>query len=428
MNNRKGLFLGETKILSELCDSITDCHHSTPKWTDNGRLVIRNFNIKKGRLSLSDPSFTNDETFNERIKRKKPESGDLIITREAPMGEVCIIPEGLECCLGQRMVLLKPNKKKVLGSYLLYALQSEFVQTQIQKSDKTGSIVSNLRIPDLEQLNIPVFDTITQEKIGSILKNIDSKIEINNSINAVLEEMAKTIYNFWFVQFDFPISAEQAASMGKPQLNGKPYKTNGGKMVWNEELKREIPEGWEVKNLTKEMDLQYGFPFSTELFNDNGIGVPVIRIRDILNCSISNYSTEEVDDKYRINKGDIIVGMDGNFHINYWNRDNCYLNQRSLRIRSNNGSISEIQARYSIEPFIQAREKNVSRTTVAHLSAKDVNDLKILKADNDFQTKANNCFKSILEKLVSNRIQNQKLADLRDWLLPMLMNGQVRVG
>jgi hypothetical protein len=64
MNNRKGLFLGETQILSELCDSITDCHHSTPKWTDSGKLVIRNFNIKKGRLSLTDPSFTNDETYN----------------------------------------------------------------------------------------------------------------------------------------------------------------------------------------------------------------------------------------------------------------------------------------------------------------------------------------------------------------------------
>ena len=155
------------------------------------------------------------------------------------MGEVCIIPDGLECCLGQRMVLLKPNKKRVLGSYLLYALQSEFVQTQIQKSDKTGSIVSNLRIPVLEQLNIPVFDTFTQEKIGSILQNIDSKIEINNRINALLEEMAKTIYDFWFVQFDFP------------DKNGKPYKTSGGKMVWNEELKREIPEGWEVLDLQK---------------------------------------------------------------------------------------------------------------------------------------------------------------------------------
>ena len=154
MNNRKSSFQGKTKLLSELCHSITDCHHSTPKWTESGKLVIRNFNIKKGKLNLSDLSFTNEETYNERIKRKKPEAGDLIITREAPMGEVCIIPEGLECCLGQRMVLLKPNKKNISGKYLLYALQSEFVQIQILKSDKTGSIVSNLRIPVLEELNI----------------------------------------------------------------------------------------------------------------------------------------------------------------------------------------------------------------------------------------------------------------------------------
>jgi type I restriction enzyme S subunit len=192
-------------------------------------------------------------------------------------------------------------------------------------------------------------------------------------------------------------------------------------------LRREIPEGWEVKYLTEEMDLQYGFPFSTELFNEDGIGIPVIRIRDILNCSISIYSTEEISEKYRLNKGDILVGMDGNFHINYWNKEDCFLNQRSLRIRSKNESISEIQAKYSIEPFIKAREKNVSRTTVAHLSAKDINDLKILKAEIKFQTKANNYFKSILERLVSNRNQNQQLSELRDWLLPMLMNGQVKV-
>ena len=278
-----------------------------------------------------------------------------------------------------------------------------------------GLVIPHFRKQDLSSLLIPVKSRIEQDFIGDLYILLSEKIELNNRINAELEAMAKTLYDYWFVQFDFPDG------------NGKPYKTSGGKMVWSEELKREIPEGWEVKNLTEEMDLQYGFPFSTELFNDDGIGVPVIRIRDILNCSISNYSREEVDDKYRINKGDIIVGMDGNFHINYWNRDNCYLNQRSLRIRSNNESISEIQARYSIEPFIQAREKNVSRTTVAHLSAKDINDLKILKADNEFQIKANTYFNSNLEKIVSNRIQNHKLTELRDWLLPMLMNGQVKV-
>ena len=255
-----------------------------------------------------------------------------------------------------------------------------------------------------------------QQRIGEFLSGLDDKIEVNNKINAELESMAKLMYDYWFVQFDFP------------NENGKPYKSSGGKMVFNEELKREIPKSWEVKPLTKEMDLQYGFPFSTKLFNSEKNGVPVIRIRDIQNGSISYYSTEDVDDKYKLEKRDILVGMDGNFHINYWNSENCYLNQRCLRIRSTQESISEIQARYMIEPYIKAREKNVSKTTVAHLSARDVNDLKVLIAQLELQNKANKFFKSTLNKIVSNREQNQKLIGLRDWLLPMLMNGQVTVG
>ncbi|GGZ72543.1 restriction endonuclease subunit S [Algibacter mikhailovii] len=279
----------------------------------------------------------------------------------------------------------------------------------------SGTGVPSMTFGAYYDIPIKLPDLSTQKKIAKVLSDLDAKIEVNNKINQELEAMAKTLYDYWFVQFDFP------------DANGKPYKSSGGKMVYNDELKREIPEGWEVKFLTEEMDLQYGFPFSTKLFNTVEKGVPVIRIRDILNCTISNYSTQEVDDKYKLNKGDIVVGMDGNFHINYWNKEDCYLNQRSLRIRSNEDSISEIQARYSIEPYIKAREKNVSRTTVAHLSAKDVNDLKVLKAANKIQLKANDFFKSNLDKIVANREQNQKLSELRDWLLPMLMNGQVTV-
>ncbi len=314
--------------------------------------------------------------------------------------------------LGRGLASISHKNGNEYNHFLKFLLQSN-LKSLLNAAN--GSTFPNLTSDILASFELNVPEEKTQKTISFFLQSIDSKIELNNRINAELEAIAKTLYDYWFVQFDFP------------DKKGNPYKTSGGKMIWNEELKREIPEGWEVKYLTDEMDLQYGYPFSTELFNEDGIGVPIIRIRDILNCSISNYSTEEVDDKYRIYKGDIIVGMDGNFHINYWHRDNCYLNQRSLRIRSNNESISVIQARYSIEPFIQAREKNVSRTTVAHLSAKDVNDLKMLKADNEFQIKANSFFKSNLEKIVSNRIQNQKLVELRDWLLPMLMNGQVKI-
>ena len=288
----------------------------------------------------------------------------------------------------------------------------------------TGSAQPKLTKDNLNSIPLKIHKLKEQKQIAKVLSDLDAKIEVNNKINAELEAMAKLIYDYWFVQFDFPFDFAQ----GKPDANGKPYKLSGGKMVYNKELKREIPEGWEAIDLTEEMDLQYGFPFSTKLFNEEDKGIPVIRIRDILNNSISNFSTEEVDDKYKIQKGDVLVGMDGNFHINYWDKENCYLNQRCLRIRSNDNSISEIQAKYSIEPYIKAREKNVSRTTVAHLSARDINDLKVLKATDEVQSKANDFFKSYLNKIVSNREQNQKLSELRDWLLPMLMNGQVTVG
>ena len=124
--------------------SIIDCPHSTPKWTDSGYFVIRNWNVREGRLDLERASYTDQETFQERIKRAKPEYMDLILTREAPMGEVCMIPDDLECCLGQRVVLIKPQKYLVDPRFLLFSLQAPFVRNQILSHEGTGSTVSNL--------------------------------------------------------------------------------------------------------------------------------------------------------------------------------------------------------------------------------------------------------------------------------------------
>ena len=116
----------KTLTVEELCKSIIDCPHSTPIWKDSGIRVIRNFNIKKGQLDFSDGYFVDEETYSERTKRALPESDDLVISREAPMCEVCIIPKKLKCCLGQRLVLLKVNKEKCFPKYLLYMMQSKY--------------------------------------------------------------------------------------------------------------------------------------------------------------------------------------------------------------------------------------------------------------------------------------------------------------
>ena len=223
--------------------------------------------------------------------------------------------------------------------------------------------------------------------------------------------MAKQLYDYWFVQFDFP------------DEKGKPYKSTGGKMVWNDNLKREVPEGWKVKSIFEELSVQYGFPFSTELFVEEQTSIPVIRIRDILSNSISAYTTEQVEERYRLQEKDLLIGMDGNFHMNYWSDNHSFLNQRSVRLRAvNNSSVSIIQARYDIEPHIKAKELRAKGSTVGHLSDKDLKGLFILVSSiKEFRI----ILDPILNKIIRNRTEITKLTKLRDELLPLLMNGQV---
>jgi len=194
-----------TNSLESLCELIVDCPHSTPTWTDEGIVVLRNQNIKSGVLDLSSPSFTNEEDYQKRIKRADPQAGDIVFTREAPMGEVCMIPEGLKCCLGQRQVLLRP-KKSINGKYLFWALQSPFVQHQISWNEGTGSTVSNVRIPVLKALNIPRHPR-QEDQIAEVLSNVADKIQLNRQTNQTLEQIAQAIFKSWFVDFE-PVKAK----------------------------------------------------------------------------------------------------------------------------------------------------------------------------------------------------------------------------
>lgn len=293
--------------------------------------------------------------------------------------------------------------------YIYYLLQYLDLGNQ-----KSGSGVPTMNRNHLHPIKIRAYrDKTCQQRTIKILSLIDKKIQINNQINQELEAMAKTLYDYWFVQFDFP------------DQNGKPYKSSGGKMVYNPELKREIPEGWGVENLFNVAEVQYGYPFSTDYFNSTGEGVPVIRIRDILGNDITNYSTEEVEDKYKINVGDVLIGMDGNFHMNYWIKEDCYLNQRVVKVNSD--KLPNMVLKYQIEPFIKLREKSVSRTTVGHLSDKDLKAINVILPKDKYLSSIFEEFESILENIIINQQQNQELTQLRDWLLPMLMNGQVKV-
>ena len=319
-----------------------------------------------------------------------------------------------EVAFGSSEFIVLRNNKLSDAKFIYYLARSPYFREKAISCMEGTSGRKRVNETALKHLNIKVPPIETQQKIAKILSDIDNKIELLHQINDNLAKLAKTIYDYWFVQFDFP------------DENGKPYKSSGGKMVYNEVLKREIPQGWEVDNIFNVASIQYGFPFSTEFFNENKIGVPVIRIRDIKDNQISNFSTEEkIDSKYIIKKGEILIGMDGNFHINYWANDNCYLNQRVVKIQGI--ELSNIYLKEQIEPYIKTREKSISRTTVGHLSDKDLRSINIIIPNNLIMIKINSFYNNTLNKFIENLQQIQHLQSLRDWLLPMLMNGQVSV-
>ena len=377
----------------------------------NGAISLSPSNIVDGVMDLSKCTYISWAKYEESPEIKIAPNDIVIVKTGNSYGRTAII-RNVEhpMTLNPQFVVLKDIQINPI--YLAYFLKTDEFQKQIY-GIVGGSAIPTLSQKDLASLIVRVPNENIQNTIADILDSLDGKIELNKRINDNLEAMAKQLYDYWFVQFDFP------------NEEGKPYKSSGGAMVWNEKLKREIPEEWNVANVFDELSVQYGFPFATELFTEEPTNIPIVRIRDILENSVSAYSEEEVDEKYKLQKQDLVIGMDGNFHMNYWNDNVSYLNQRSVRLRAKSKStVSIMQVKYDIEPYIKAKELRAKGSTVGHLSDKDLKELFVLVSPNaDFRNK----FDSILAEIIENRYEMIALSKQRDELLPLLMNGQATV-
>ena len=329
----------------------------------------------------------------------------------------------------------KPDSDLVVSSgFIILEVKQEFIksidpkflyllitQKSITKhlsriAENSVSSYPSITSKDLSSLSFFFPSLDEQKNISNLFFSLEKKIELNLAINRNLDALARQLYDYWFVQFDFP------------DESGRPYRTSGGKMVWNNRLKRNIPEHWEVVNIFDSVDVQYGFPFSTDSFVDQDSDVPVVRIRDILNGTVSAYSTEQVGEKYRLSTGDLILGMDGNFHMNLWCDNKSFLNQRCVRFRQkDNSAVSTLQVMYEIAPYIRAKEQVAKGSTVGHLSDKDLKDLWIMTPLNNKYFSASSTLNHISNLVIENRREISELTKLRDDLLPILLNGQVSI-
>ena len=347
----------------------------------------------------------------EKFAKKKCTKDDILIGRYGP--PIFQIFRGLEGAYNVALLKATP-KKGIDADYLYYFLQQSTLLHYVESMAMRTAGQWGVDLDGLNEFPVKLPSFQDQKRIASVLTNIDSKIAMNNKINKELEVMSKDLYNYWFVQFDFP------------NEDGKPYKSFGGKMIYNKILKREIPEGWEIKSIFDAADVIYGYPYSTEPFDENVSNsekpYSIIRIRDILENSVSAKTDELADNKYLTRKKDILIGMDGYFHMNFWSRDGDYINQRITRIRKT--EISTMIIYYQIMPFIKHKEEMSKGSTVGHLSDKDLQQIYILIPNNK---SLSTYFENILDMKVKVQNEIQELLTLRDELLPMLMNGQLIV-
>ena len=263
---------------------------------------------------------------------------------------------------------------------------------------KSGAAQPNLNAQIIKGLEILLPSLVTQNRIATILSRYDSLIENYQKQIKLLEEAAQRLYKEWFVDLHFP-SHE------------------------NTKIVDGVPEGWEKKRLIDLVDVQYGYAFDGKLFNNNGEGMPILRIRNIPDGITSDYTTEEASPNYIVHDGDIVVGMDGIFHINSWNGGDAYLVQRACSFRPKEESTRGFIFQAIQEP-IKYFEQTLVGATVAHLGKKHIDSIELIApANKDLFVPFQKGYKQRQSLLSQIRL----LTEARDRLLPKLMSGEIAV-
>lgn len=361
------------------------------------------------------PTVYIDEKIYREYKEKYsyPKKGDILISAAGTIGKTVIFDGEDSYFQDSNIVWIENDESKVTNQFLYYFLQTNpFITTN-------GSTIKRLYNDNLRDTNISNVPSIQQQnQITDILGALDNKIQINNQINQELEAMAKTLYDYWFVQFDFP------------DQNGKPYKSSGGKMVYHPELKREIPEGWGVEKLSSLLEI------GRETINPMKTPKEEFKYYSIPEYDVSGSFSYELGEtirsnKFIVEKSDLLVSK-----LNPWFNRVVY-NLEENAISSTEFIVWKTFNRFeknflyqvaTSEEFIEYCTRFATGTSNSHKRVSP--DIMVgfqIPFEKTYIQKFGEITDSIRTQVLQNNVQNQELTQLRDWLLPMLMNGQVKV-
>lgn len=368
-------------------------HPKTSDYVSSGVPFVMANNLSNGKVDYDNCAFISEQQA-ATLRKGFAHPGDVLLTHKATIGRTAIVGDEYDTIILTPQVTYYRVKYGISNRYLKYYFDSSEFQKTLSNWAGSGSTRAYLGITAQKKLPIVLPPMEIQRKMASILKSLDEKIELNNAINNNLEQQMQALYKSWFIDFE-------------------PF--NGTK-----------PSSWQSENIYSIANIIYGAPFASKMFNTDGIGKPIIRIRDLKSQEFVTYTTEKHPKGHLIKPGDIVVGMDGEFRPYIWGNEEAWLNQR-VCIFENKRPKGKAFLLLTIKPLLNVIEQTQVATTVIHIGKKDFDAFEIILPDIKTLNQFDEITTPMIEQIVNNRLENKRLSFLRDTLLPKLMSGELDV-
>ncbi len=369
--------------LLDVCELIVDCPHSTANDEGAGYPLIRTPNVGKGRLILEGVHRVSKGVYDTRNARAIPQPGDLILAREAPAGNVALIQEGEQVCLGQRTVLIRPDKSKVYPPYLTYYLLAPYAQHEL-KSSANGATVAHVNMPKIRGLIIELPEMTEQIRIADILTAYDDLIATNRKQTALLEEAAQRIYKQWFIDLRFP------GHETTPMENG-------------------VPQGWHYGNL----GIIAPFKRGKTITKDDAVAGSVPVIAGGLTPAYFHSQANTSAPVITVSGSGANAGYTHMYHVKVWASDCSFVDADSTR------------SMYFVYCFLRANKQSIDNlqkgSAQPHVYAKDLNQLTVLIPAENTLKAFSDMVNPLFDKIAAIERQNILLTEGRDRLLPKLI-------
>lgn len=386
----------------------------------SGVPIIRVNNFSDTRLDLSDVMRVAPEV-EAKYSRTRLSGGEVLLTLVGSVGQVAEVP--ITCAgfnVARAVGVIKPANG-IDAKWIAICLRSPLSQ-QLLSTRANTTVQTTINLKDVRALPIPIPPLAERLQIAAFISALDDRIALLRETNASLEAIAQALFKSWFVDFD-PVRAKRqgVAPAGLDDATAALFPDS-----FEESRQGSIPKGWKATSIYDVAQVIYGAPFASGKFNTEGIGRPLVRIRDLRDESPGVYTPEVHPKGYVIKPGDVVVGMDGEFRAYLWGGEEAWLNQR-VCVFTPKADVTAAFLRSTIEPQLAHIEATETATTVIHLGKGDIDRFAALVPSSDVMAAFAVAADPLYSRIVANKQAGRTLATLRDTLLPRLISGQLRL-